>query len=282
MSELKKRKTIRCIAAGIGLALLLPVFHRVLQSVFNEIGFAVIYVLSPSLEAAAEAYARSLAFINILPAVFLTAFVLLFHYILRTQRLTNENPFRLPLPLPAALRAAGAGAGLFLLTVSVFAALIHFALPETVHAQYDEHMTVLQQSPRLLQLVFSIVCAPVVEEIVYRGGCFYQLRRVMPVWAAVLGQSIIFGMIHGNPLQVAYAAALGVPLALVYHWTGSLSAPILFHMAFNAGNYVLLPLLNMSGFAAAHMLLGGPVLAWFCLRAMRNEAQKRVQPQIYE
>jgi membrane protease YdiL (CAAX protease family) len=105
----------------------------------------------------------------------------------------------------------------------------------------------------------------------------------MPFWAAVAGQSVLFGLIHGNPLQVFYAAALGIPLALVYHWTGSLSAPILLHMVFNAGNYMIIPLLSVSGFVSLHLLVGGPVLAVFCLHWLRKDA--RVHPghsQIYE
>ena len=46
-------------------------------------------------------------------------------------------------------------------------------------------------------------------------------------------QAALFGIMHGNLVQGAYAFALGLILGYVYHKYQSLVIPILFHMSFN-------------------------------------------------
>lgn len=83
------------------------------------------------------------------------------------------------------------------------------------------------------QLIYSGILAPLVEEVIFRGGIFRLLRKKLSfLWGAVLS-SLLFGIYHGNLVQFIYATLLGMLLAYVYEKYGSLKAPIVAHVAAN-------------------------------------------------
>ena len=81
-------------------------------------------------------------------------------------------------------------------------------------------------------LCYEIV-APISEELIFRQVIYKRLRGISPVWVAVLISALLFGLYHGNLVQGIYAFIMGGLLALVYEWTGSFVAPVLFHMVAN-------------------------------------------------
>lgn len=83
------------------------------------------------------------------------------------------------------------------------------------------------------QLIYSGIFAPLLEEVIFRGGIFRLLRKKLSfLWGAMIS-SILFGLYHGNLVQFIYAALLGMLLAYVYETYGSLKAPIVAHVAAN-------------------------------------------------
>ena len=84
----------------------------------------------------------------------------------------------------------------------------------------------------LMTIVLAII-VPIVEELLFRGVLLSELRRVMPGWLAATLIGVFFGLFHGNLVQGVYAAIAGVVMGLVYVWTNSIWAPILFHMVYN-------------------------------------------------
>ncbi len=90
----------------------------------------------------------------------------------------------------------------------------------------------------VLALLVTAVAAPLCEEAFFRGMLFHLLRRRAPLWAAVLLSAIAFGLAHASP-AVSLAllpvfAYMGIVLALVYAWTGSLTNTVLLHALNNA------------------------------------------------
>ncbi len=77
------------------------------------------------------------------------------------------------------------------------------------------------------------VVAPVSEELLFRQAVYKKMRKISPVWLAALTSAGLFGIYHGNLVQGIYAFIMGLFLALVYEWTGSFTAPVLFHMVAN-------------------------------------------------
>lgn len=81
-------------------------------------------------------------------------------------------------------------------------------------------------------LCYEIV-APISEELVFRQVIYKRLRGISSVWVAIIISALLFGLYHGNLVQGIYAFIMGCLLALVYEWTGSFAAPVLFHMIAN-------------------------------------------------
>ncbi|MEA2636533.1 MAG: protease family protein [Chloroflexota bacterium] len=90
----------------------------------------------------------------------------------------------------------------------------------------------------LLALLVTAVAAPLCEETFFRGMLFRLLRRRLPLWAAVLLSAMAFGLAHASPsVSVALLPVftyMGIVLAAVYAWTGSLTNTVLLHGLNNA------------------------------------------------
>ncbi len=128
------------------------------------------------------------------------------------------------------------GIGLNVLTIALMRII---PLPAAETANYEGLMQTLMGGGLLLALPIVWFVAPVAEEIVFRGLSYTALRRGLPVWLSVLLSAMLFGAVHFNWIQSTYATLLGVALALCFHWSGSLWAPILLHVSYNSsGNLV--------------------------------------------
>jgi len=85
-----------------------------------------------------------------------------------------------------------------------------------------------------------VIMAPVAEEIIFRGYLFGKLRKHVPVWAAVLVVSAVFGALHGAWNIAVDTFALSIILCLLRQYSGSLWASILLHMIKNSIAYYFL------------------------------------------
>lgn len=83
------------------------------------------------------------------------------------------------------------------------------------------------------QLIAVGICAPILEELIFRGIVFGNLRKVLGSFVAILISALIFGSMHGNLVQFLYAALLGVAFAYIYDKTDTLWLCILAHSAAN-------------------------------------------------
>lgn len=122
-------------------------------------------------------------------------------------------------------------------------------------------------------LVEVAVIAPVAEESLCRGVTLeFSLRALCPgrppasraevpaarFWAANVIQALVFGVMHLNVVQGAYAFALGLLLGWVFRRTGRLRAAVLLHMAVNASSVLMDSLgLLLDGLLVPTVLVGG-------------------------
>lgn len=83
-----------------------------------------------------------------------------------------------------------------------------------------------------LTFVFMVICAPCMEEYVFR-----KLIVDRTIWygqgVAMVVSGLMFGLFHGNLNQFVYAFSLGVFLAYLYAKTGNLKITIAIHMIIN-------------------------------------------------
>jgi membrane protease YdiL (CAAX protease family) len=96
-----------------------------------------------------------------------------------------------------------------------------------------------------LIVVLTVFCAPVAEEIFFRGmllRCLVsfatsmrtETARKVAIGAAVLVDGLVFAASHGELAQLPGLALVGIVLSLAFLRTGRLGTSILTHMSFNA------------------------------------------------
>lgn len=79
------------------------------------------------------------------------------------------------------------------------------------------------------------VLGPICEEFIFREAVLgYMLRNNVNTWAAIIGSGIAFGLIHANPAQIPFAAAMGVVLGYIYYKTGNIIVPSIIHIINNS------------------------------------------------
>ncbi len=85
----------------------------------------------------------------------------------------------------------------------------------------------------LLLALYSVVLAPLAEELVFRGLIFRYARHALPFWLANIWQALLFGLIHGNFIQGIYAFVLGLILGFICHRGRGIKYSIPVHIVFN-------------------------------------------------
>lgn len=96
----------------------------------------------------------------------------------------------------------------------------------------NEILNVATSVSTWMVLFYMVICAPFMEEYVFRKLIVERTVRYGQ-GAAVLMSGLMFGLFHGNLNQFVYAFTLGMFLAFLYVKTGKLKITIAIHMIFN-------------------------------------------------
>lgn len=103
-------------------------------------------------------------------------------------------------------------------------------LPDTLGDTFTE------MSQSILAVLSIAVLGPAIEELVFRriiiDECtvYFKGRQ----WAAILLSAILFGVIHMNPAQMAFAAGAGIIFGWIYCRTGSMLPGFVGHVINNS------------------------------------------------
>ena len=166
-----------------------------------------------------------------------TLLFLWFVFAVRGKSFSREVRWhRMPLAGRAMLGPVECGFGMSILSSFVLA-LIPF--PEAWYASYDESMELLMSGNPILLTAATVIAAPFVEEVVFRGLVYTRLCRGMKTWIAAILSAVIFGLVHGTLLHLVFTVPMGLMLCLFYEKYRSLWAPILLHMSFNLAGTML-------------------------------------------
>jgi membrane protease YdiL (CAAX protease family) len=141
-----------------------------------------------------------------------------------------------------------------------------------IFEEYGETMEGLLGSNLLLVLFYTLVIAPVCEELIFRGVTLYRSKRVLPFYGANLLQAMFFGIYHRNLVQGIYAFVMGYLLGLVYRRYRTLYAPILLHMLINASVFlvILFPMSMISYIIMMGIGLGGSIYFFLVMKLDRR------------
>lgn len=84
-----------------------------------------------------------------------------------------------------------------------------------------------------LTILYSVILAPICEELIFRGVTMRCARKALPFWLANIMQAALFGLFHLNWIQGIYAFALGIVLGYVCERGGSIYYSMGLHLLFN-------------------------------------------------
>ena len=85
-----------------------------------------------------------------------------------------------------------------------------------------------------------VVLAPIAEELLFRGYLYGKLRKYVPVYAAILMTSLVFGAVHLQWNVGLNVFALSIVMCGLREITGSIWAGILLHMIKNGIAFYIL------------------------------------------
>lgn len=89
--------------------------------------------------------------------------------------------------------------------------------------------------------LLAVIVAPFVEEIMFRGALYGWLRSFLPAWSAIIISASCFAFMHPQgAIGLVPLASIGILLAILREWRGSLVAPMIAHACFNGGTLILL------------------------------------------
>jgi len=89
------------------------------------------------------------------------------------------------------------------------------------------------------------VCAPIWEELMFRGFLLPSLARYLPQWGAVAATSLLFALVHFSREGLLPLLFLGCVFGAAYGATRNLLAPIALHSLWNV--CLLVQLLRAGG-----------------------------------
>jgi len=131
--------------------------------------------------------------------------------------------------------AAGAAAGLLAWAPAGLLA----ELSSRLRPPSPEYLEFLQQhlptGPGATAVAFLavVVGAPVAEELLFRGLLFRLARDRWGLAGGAVLTGLFFGVAHWEPWSLFGLVGLGILLAVLYQWTGSLLAPMVAHGVHN-------------------------------------------------
>ena len=148
-------------------------------------------------------------------------------FLIRKKNLLKEVMIR-PIPakgiLPVAVLAV-----CFNVITSVIISLIPW--PEAWMDSYITNSSAIDGS--LMAWITAVLMAPVLEEIVFRGLMYTRLKKGLPIIAAAVITSLVFGTVHGTVIWAIYTFVFSMVLIWVFERFQSLTACIVLHMAYN-------------------------------------------------
>lgn len=111
-------------------------------------------------------------------------------------------------------------------------------------------------------IMSTVVAAPILEEVLFRGVIFESCRERLGKGGAVLLSALLFGLIHGIPVQIVNAFVVGLILGYIYLRTRSLISVIVLHAINNGLAYISMAFFDDGGNVTLGELISARWLYW--------------------
>lgn len=110
-------------------------------------------------------------------------------------------------------------------------------------------------------ILTTVVAAPILEEVFFRGLLLERLSRGWSAFAAVVASAAVFGIIHLNPPQSVNAFVIAIVMGYIYLRTRSLVPVIVIHAINNGLAYLTLELTGAQN-TDTREIVGNDTLYW--------------------
>lgn len=175
-----------------------------------------------------EAYLNHAVLVSLVTMILVTPVL---YYSYRKDKLKQEAFFTggkkagLPAFLLTAIVSFGLAMGLNLLIAAIKLQEVFPEYTQAAEQMYSENGVVV--------LLSSLLMAPVMEELIFRGLCFGRIRQFTGGGMTILLTGLLFGLYHMNLVQFVYAAIMGMFFAGLYERYRDIRLTMLAHFAAN-------------------------------------------------
>lgn len=137
-------------------------------------------------------------------------------------------------------------------------------------ADYSKTMNSLLNGNMFFVVIYTIIIAPICEELIFRGVILHKARRIIPFAGANVLQALLFGIYHWNIIQGVYAFLLGLVLGCMVRKFDTIYASIPLHMCVNTSAFLIsIVPVNMTSNILL-VVIGGALLAVSFIRLMKT------------
>lgn len=151
-------------------------------------------------------------------------------YVLGTPTIAAGKPIDWTFAVVSALSMLGVAVLYFYLVKNLHVSAIQKSLED-----YDEMMdtTSISKADLYMNVIGTCIFVPILEEMLFRGFLMQGMLELKKPLLAIFASALVFGGMHGQPIQIGYAFLAGLMLGSLYYLTRNLIMTIVAHMIFN-------------------------------------------------
>jgi len=247
-------------------------FINILFSIFKAIGFLALFlgaqlIVMVVFSAVLEILQKPSADIaNYTPLMLIISAILSFGIIfalhgISKKKLNSELNIK-KIPLNQFITAFIFGVIFNRFTIALMSIL---PIPQAWYDANEKSVDSVTSGNYIIAIISTIIIAPIIEEIIFRGGVYFTLRKTIgPIFAAIISAAA-FGIFHGNILQMLYTAFCAFFMIYVFEKTNSLIGSIMVHVGFNSSAIFFALLSSRVNISENVMLIITGILCLFCL-----------------
>lgn len=128
----------------------------------------------------------------------------------------------------------------------ILSKIYSMGIMEDAFNKHGDLMGGIMGNNTLLTLLAVGLIGPFIEEVIFRGLVYKELKGNLSVTAALIIQAVLFGLYHMQVIQSIYSVFIGLAFGIVYIWFKSIWAPIILHVVYNTNFVVLSRMTNDS------------------------------------
>lgn len=98
-----------------------------------------------------------------------------------------------------------------------------------------------------LELIGTATFIPAIEEIVFRGLIYENMKKKFKIQYAIFGSAVAFGIFHFDLRQCLNAMVLGIVSVVIYETFSNLKASIIVHSSANVTSLILNYICSVNG-----------------------------------